>query len=152
MDPDRALSVRSGPWSPAEIQAFLDDASIPIRLATAGSYPMVQSLWFLREGEALWCATQATAVVARRLSADDRCGFEVAADAPPYRGVRGTGRVTLDAAEAHRVLPLLIAKYLGPEPTALSARLLAGLENEVAIRIDHLCVSTWDYTARMTAP
>jgi hypothetical protein len=106
MSSEPVFAVRSGPWSPDAIADFLDRSAIPIRLASAGKhFPMVQSLWFLHERGALWCCTQDDSVLAQRLRADRRCGFEVAADAAPYRGVRGTGHATLVPDAAGSVLP-----------------------------------------------
>lgn len=143
------IVVRSGPWDLATVQDFLARTVIPVRLASQGSFPMVQSLWFLPEGDCLWCATQQDSVLARRLAKDDRCGFEVSADAPPYRGVRGTGRARLDSGAAAQVLPRLIDRYQGPERTPLGDWLLSRLDTEVAIRIDGLAVTSWDYSTRM---
>ena len=143
------LEVRSGPWSPDRVRAHLRDARIPLRLATNGEFPLVQSLWFLLDEDALWCATQADAVVVRRVTRDARCGFEVSADQPPYRGVRGTGRAQIVPDAGREVLPRLIARYLGDEPTDLSRWLLSRLDREVAIRIDDLSVTSWDYSGRM---
>jgi hypothetical protein len=143
------MTIRSGPWSPAQITEYLQGMRIPIRLASQGAYPIVQSLWFLHEDDALWCATQTDSVLAARLRASDHCGFEVSADSPPYRGVRGTGHATLIPEAAAEVLPRLIHRYLGDEPSSLAAWLLSRLDQEVAVRIDGLAVSTWDYSARM---
>ena len=87
------LTVRSGPWPAAEIEAYLASATIPVRLASNGrTYPLVQSLWFRYEKGALWCCTRADSVLVRRLLRDRHCAFEVSADLPPYRGVRGRGK------------------------------------------------------------
>lgn len=143
------FEVRSGPWSADRVREHLQGIRIPIRLASSGSFPLVQSLWFLFEDDVVWCATQADSVVARRLARDPRCGFEVSADQPPYRGVRGTGRAALDASAAADVLPRLIERYLGSEPNDLARWLLSRLDSEVAIRIDDLAVTSWDYSGRM---
>ena len=144
------MITRSGPWGPAEVGSFLADAVIPVRIATIGATgPLVQSLWFLYVDESLWCATQAEALVVRRLRADPRCGFEVAADSPPYRGVRGRGRVDIDTDAAAHVLPRLIERYLGEERTSLGDWLMSRLDTEVALRIHDLTVSSWDYSERM---
>jgi hypothetical protein len=145
----KAMVIRSGPWSAAEITDYLDSATIPIRLASQGTYPLVQSLWFLHDHGALWCATQAESVLVRRLRASDHCGFEVSADSPPYRGVRGTGHAIVIPEAASTVLPRLIDRYLGHESTTLADWLMSRLDREVAIRIDRLAVATWDYSARM---
>ena len=143
-------TVRSGPWSPDAINEFLTGATIPIRLASVGKhFPLVQSLWFLYDDDALWCCTQADSVLASRLHRDNHVGFEVSADEPPYRGVRGKGRVHFEEGAADSVLPRLVQKYLGSEPTDFSKWLLSRLDSEVAIRITDLSVSSWDYSPRM---
>ena len=144
------MKVRSGPWDLTVIEAFLDGATIPIRLASQGAgFPLVQSLWFLREGAALWCATKADSVLARRLSLDGRCGFEVSADEPPYCGVRGTAVAALLPERAADVLSRLIERY-DQSGTSLAGWLLNRLEDEVAIRLDGLTVTSWDYSGRMS--
>ena len=143
------LDLRSGPWSADAVRAHLRESAIPLRLASSGRFPLVQSLWFLFEDDALWCATQTDSIVARRLARDPRCGWEVAADLPPYRGVRGSGHATLVAEAAGEVLPRLIRRYLGDGESALGTWLLSRLDTEIAIRINGLRVTSWDYTPRM---
>jgi nitroimidazol reductase NimA-like FMN-containing flavoprotein (pyridoxamine 5'-phosphate oxidase superfamily) len=143
-------TVRSGPWSPDTIAEYLSATAIPIRLASVGKhFPLVQSLWFLYDDDSLWCCTQADSVLAKRLHRDNHVGFEISADAPPYRGVRGKGRVQFEEGAAPTVLPRLVEKYLGAEPTDFSTWLLSRMDNEVAIRITDLSVSSWDYSSRM---
>lgn len=146
MDP---FKVRSGPWSADQIDAHLRSATIPIRLASCGIYPLVQSLWFTFDGTALWCATPHDSVLSKRLSRANGVGFEVAADAPPYLGVRGTGHAQLLPLDAATVLPQLIDKYLNDQTSPLAKWLLSRLDEEVAIRIDCLTVTSWDYSSRM---
>ena len=150
MSPGQPIAVRSGPWTADAIATFLDASVIPIRLATSGMhFPLVQSLWFLHEANALWCCTQAESVLALRLRAEGPCGFEVSGDDPPYRGVRGTGYATLDESSAATMLPRLIARYVGTGQSPLADWLLSRIESEVAVRIDGLTVTSWDYSARM---
>ena len=144
------MEITSGPWDRSQIQAFLDDTVIPIRIASAGrTSPLVQSLWFLYDEDALWCASQVDSVLTRRLHADPRCGFEIAGDLPPYRGVRGSGRAELLPERAATVLPRLISRYLGDEPSPLASWLLSRVDSEVAIRISDLRVTSYDFTSRM---
>lgn len=148
-----SVEIRSGPWDLAAIESFLDSAVIPLRLATQGSsWPLVQSLWFLFDGSALWCCTQRDSVVAKRLRKTPQCAFEIAADAPPYRGVRGRGIAALDPEPAADLLERLIARYLAGRDSSLAAWLRARVADEVAIRIDTLAVTSWDYSARMKRP
>ena len=144
------MEIASGPWDRSQIDAFLDEAVIPIRLASAGrTSPLVQSLWFLRDGDSLWCCTQREAVLTRRLTRDPQCGFEVSGDQPPYRGVRGSAKAEIVAERAGDVLPRLIARYLGDSPGPLAEWLLSRLDREVAIRLHGMRVTTFDFTSRM---
>jgi hypothetical protein len=146
-----SITITSGPWDLTQIRAFLDAAVIPIRLASAGSPgPTVQSLWFLPQADMLWCCTQRDALVVRRLKADPNCGFEIAADHPPYRGVRGHGRAAVKPHQAGEVLPRLLARYAIPEQSSLATWLLSRLDDEVAIAITDLAVTSWDYAERMS--
>ena len=145
------VHLRSGPWSVGEVEAYLTTTVIPIRLATNGSsgWPLVQSVWFLYDDAALWCATQSDAVLARRLRRDPRCAFEVAGDQPPYAGVRGTGTAELRHDGVEPLLRRLIDRYLDDTSSSLASWLLSRVDDEVAIRIGDLRVSSWDYGARM---
>lgn len=148
-----SVEIRSGPWDLVAIEGYLDSAVIPLRLATKGSsWPLVQSLWFLLDGSALWCCTQHDSVVAKRLRKSPECAFEIAADTPPYRGVRGRGIASLDPEPAGDLLERLIARYLAGRDSSLAAWLRAQVADEVAIRIDTLSVSSWDYSSRMNRP
>ena len=149
MTPDGGLQIRSGPWDAQVVSEFLSGTVIPVRLATSGQFPLVQSLWFAMIDQCLWCATQADSLLARRLERDPRVGFEVAPDAPPYHGVRGSGVATVWPDEAPRILPQLLDRYGIPRDGSLGTWLLSRLESEIAIRIELLAVSSWDYRARM---
>lgn len=143
------MTIRSGPWQQDEVRAYLAAAVIPIRVATAGrDGPLVQSLWFIAQADGLWCATQADAVVVRRMQRDPRVGWEVSGDDPPYRGVRGQGQAVI-VEEAEPILRALIDRY-GQAGTPLAAWLLGRVAAEVAIQITDLTVTSWDFAARMT--
>lgn len=145
------VEIRSGPWDLSGIRAFLESAVIPMRLATNGSVgPMVQSLWFLFDESALWCCTQRDSVVAKRLRSDPRCGFEIAGDNPPYRGVRGKGDASMDAGLAAELLERLLRRYDVASNSPLASWLQSRVADELAIRIDSLVVSSWDYSSRMS--
>lgn len=145
--------IASGPWDEARIIDFLDTTIIPIRLATNGSSgPLVQSLWFAPRGLELWCCTQKTSLLTKRIERDDRVGFEVAADTPPYRGVRGTGVAHLVDTGVEATLRTLIERYQGAERTELSDWLVSRVDSEVAIRIEPRTISSWDFSHRMTKP
>lgn len=147
------MHIGAGPWDRQAVEAFLSTSVIPLRVASIGADgPLVQSIWFVYDDDALWGCTQAEAVLARRLAREPRCGFEVAADDPPYRGVRGQGTVTILPDRAADVLPRLLERYQGTTRTGLGTWLLSRLDSEVALRISDLRVTSYDYSRRMTAP
>lgn len=131
---------------------FLRAARVPLRLGILDEDggPRVLSLWYLWRDGALWCATSPKAWVVERLRADPRCGFEVAGDSPPYRGVRGRGRATLDPVCGEAILGALIDRYLGTRESRFARWLLARSVGEIAIRIAPEKLSHWDYSRRMS--
>lgn len=140
-----------GPWSHDQIERFLAETRVPLRLACnrASGYPLLASLWYVPLEGRLWCATQKTASVGSLLARDPRCAFEVADDRPPYRGVRGKALARLDDSRGEEILRLLIARYLGESESRLSSWLLARVESETAIAIEPQSLLSWDYTGRM---
>jgi uncharacterized pyridoxamine 5'-phosphate oxidase family protein len=150
MENNRALKLISGPWDEDSVRQFIASTIIPIRLATNGkTNPLVQSLWFLFADDAIWCCTQNDAVVAKRLRKDPNCAFEISADQPPYRGIRGSGRAELIAPAAGELLPKLLDRYSIAGNSQLATWLLARVDQEVAVRIDNLVITSWDYSSRM---
>ena len=141
----------SGPWSRSEAHAFLDASSIPMRLAanTSSGFPVVLSLWFLRDGDDLLAAVHRDSRIARRLEADRRCAFEIASNDPPYRGVRGQANAERLSDGAERLLRTLLTRYLGSTDSKLGAFLLSRANEELVIRLRPRTMSSWDYTDRM---
>ncbi|MBM4245963.1 MAG: pyridoxamine 5'-phosphate oxidase family protein [Deltaproteobacteria bacterium] len=141
-----------GVWDAERSGVHLEQTVVPLRLAssTPDGCPLVVSLWFLWRDGALWCATQRSSRVASCIAREPRCGFEVAGDTPPYRGVRGQGRAEIVAERAEVILRALLRRYRGTEDDPLGRRLLSRLDNEVAIRIAPHWITSWDFTLRMS--
>jgi hypothetical protein len=130
---------------------YLRHVAIPMRLSciSTSGWPVVLSLWYLYSKGRLYCATQKTARVIQNLQRDSRCAFEIAADQPPYCGVRGQGIATIDPHSGVKVLERLLVRYLGGTDNPLANRLLAASQDEVAIIVEPVKVFTWDYSDRM---
>ncbi len=141
----------SGPFAFEEVKAFLDESVMPLRLGIVArsGWPVVVSLWFMRAGEELLCATQASSPIVAAVAHDDRCAFEVAGCEPPYRGVRGRATVTVEDDVELRTLRQLVVRYLGSADDAFAAWLLGRTAPEVVLRLDPVELSSWDYTTRM---
>lgn len=140
-----------GPWSSSRIETFVTETVIPMRLSCVAStgYPLVTSLWFLWQDDYFWCAVQAHSRVAAHCRRNNRCGFEIAGDQPPYRGVRGLADVAIVPEAGERVLRGCIARYLGDEQSDLAQWLLGRVSTEVALRIEPRRIFSWDYSGRM---
>jgi nitroimidazol reductase NimA-like FMN-containing flavoprotein (pyridoxamine 5'-phosphate oxidase superfamily) len=141
----------AGVWTEKQVAAFLEGAVIPLRLAVrdeAGD-PLVLSVWFLADAGCLWCATNRNARLIRYLEREPRCGFEIAADAPPYRGVRGQGRASLHPEQGEAILRRLLERYAIDPASGLARMLIAKAEQEVAIRITPERLTSWDFSRRM---
>ena len=146
-----SLVKKSSAWDRQSIDAFLQSTVIPIRLACADTegVPLICSLWYLYDDGAIWCATQQSSAIVRLLDDKRQCGFEVAPEAMPYRGVRGQGNVTLLLAEGEAVLLRLIDRYLGTRDSEFAQWLVKRVATEVAIKIQPDWFTSWDFGRRM---
>ena len=136
----------------------LTNSKIPIRLAcmSISDWPIVVSLWYTYLNEKVYCATQNTAKVVKYLRKNPKCGFEIAGDSFPYRGVRGYGKASIVENKGEEILRMLIQKYLTGKETTISSlklyKLLLSkehLQNEVAIEIIPAAMFKWNYKKRM---
>ena len=134
-----------------KIESMINDTRIPIRLAcitNAGS-PIVVSLWYTVIDDKIFCATQKKAKIISHIKNNPMVGFEIATDSPPYRGVRGHGKVKVIDGMGKEILEILINKYLGKKISTLSEFLRTNSENETAIEITPDKIITYDYSKRM---
>lgn len=135
-----------------ELKTYLNVTRIPMRLAcaTQTGWPMVVSLWYLYQDGQLFCATQKTSRVVSYLQHDPRCAFEIAADLPPYCGVRGQAMARIEDDLGVLVLERLLDRYLGGLDNNLARGLLSNSHNEVAIVLEPVQIYRWDFSNRMT--
>ena len=137
-------------WPADQIAAYLGEQRTPLRLSVIHrDAPLICSLWYAYEDGRLWCATQADALVARAVGSETACGFEVANNDPPYRGIRGQGRVRLHEQGGLDMLERLVRRYLGSTDTSFARWLLNRDDPEVALSIEPDWITAWDYGARM---
>lgn len=87
----------SGPGTLSEIEGFLDDITVPLRLAANSpeGWPVIASLWFEYHDGAFYCASKKHSRIVKLLQKKLQTGFEGVAEKPPYSGVRGQGVAVL---------------------------------------------------------
>lgn len=131
-------------WSQDAIVVYLQQIQIPLRLAsvTSSGWPLVISLWYLYENGRFYCASQKTAKIVAHLKREPRCAFEVAADEPPYRGVRGQGKAVIILERGAEMLSRLLERYLQSAASPFAQWLLTRSRQEVAIEIEPVAVTT----------
>lgn len=133
------------------IQNYLQAIKIPLRLSCVdeAGWPVVLSLWFLYEDGSFYCATPERAKLVSYLRREPRCAFEVAADEPPYCGVRGRAVATIDLETGWQILERLLVRYIGGTDNPLAETLLSRDDPEVAIRLEPQTFHTWNFSQRM---
>ncbi|MFX0114343.1 MAG: pyridoxamine 5'-phosphate oxidase family protein [Candidatus Hodarchaeota archaeon] len=134
-----------------ETERYLKEVQIPLRLscATESGWPVVLSLWYVYMDGKIYCATVETAKVVEYLRKEPRCAFEVAADEPPYCGIRGQARATIIKPRGVEILKMLLERYLGGSNSSLAKKLLKEGRSEVAIELQPVNYTIWDFTDRM---
>jgi hypothetical protein len=144
--------ANSSDWSEAQIASFLTETTIPIRLAVQdGDYPTICSVWYAYSASqtAIYCVSHQSSYLVKRLRETGRCGFEVAPNDPPYRGVRGKALVEIQDIDAEELLTGLIERYLGSTDSKLANWLLGRIAEEVVIELKPTWLTAWDYSGRM---
>ena len=145
------LDIR-GPWSEKDAVRFLDDARIPIRLACVGQdgFPRVVSLWYRYEQGVFYCVTHRDAKLTALLRGNEKVGFEVSPNEPPYHGVRGQGIVSLHENGGAETLSTHLHRYLGGTESPLARWLLSRAQDELLVKVTVTRMFSWDYRERMS--
>lgn len=123
---------------------------VPLRLAVRLKQGLrIVPLWFEYREDRFWCASQADSLCVRALLRDPHCAFDLSTNEMPYRGLRGEARVTCLPEAGAMQLDRLLQRYLGGLESPLAKRLRKSNEREVALVIEPVRLSHWDYAARM---
>lgn len=134
-----------------ELVRRLESSITPLRIAcnTQEGFPLIVPLWFIFENGSFYSITYRNAKLLSHLWDDNRVGFEVANNEPPYAGVRGRGKVALLEGEGDRWLPRLLQRYRINPQSQLARSLTARVDDEITIRLTPVHMSGWDYSQRM---
>ena len=129
----------------------LSSLEIPIRLSCIkpNGIPLVISLWYTCNNGKILCASQKSSRLIQYLTKNPICGFEIAADVPPYKGTRGEGIVRLIQEDREEVLLELIMKYLKNQDSDFARHLMRKASTEMLIEITPTKIFSYDYSDRM---
>jgi hypothetical protein len=83
------------------------------------------------------------------LEQDARCAFEIASDQMPYCGIRGQAKVEILPERGDEILKRLLTRYLGGLENPLAQKLLNRSEPEVALALQPINLSSWNFKGRM---
>lgn len=143
------ISAKSD-WNKTQIESFLLDTRVPVRIAVMdGEYPLICSVWFEYGAGQIVCVSHKDSKLAQLLQQEKRCGFEIAANEPPYRGIRGKADVLISQDGVEARLNRLIERYLGDTNQSLADWLLGRVDDEYAFCLAPVWVTAWDYGGRM---
>jgi nitroimidazol reductase NimA-like FMN-containing flavoprotein (pyridoxamine 5'-phosphate oxidase superfamily) len=146
-----ADSETYGAWTGAEIEAFLADARIPLRLSMRGpNGALIVPVWFEYRNNSFWSCSPSDSLLVRTLRACSEIAFDVSTNDLPYRGVRGRGLARCTVSPDSSVLERLLDRYLGSTDNALSQWLLNRRGEESLIEVAMLWLTSWDFTDRMS--
>ena len=140
-----------GPWSAEEVDAYLQRSVYPIRLAcvAADGFPRVVAVWFQYASGCFYCVSHRGSKLVALLQANERVGFDVSPNEPPYCGVRGQGVARLDDLGSNATLDNLLERYLGGAESRLGNWLLSRRDEEMLITVEPSRIFSWDYQERM---
>jgi hypothetical protein len=97
----------------------------------------------------LYCVSHRESSLVALLRRNERVGFEIAPNEPPYHGVRGQGTATLQALGDDDTLRVLLQRFLGGVDSKLARWLLSRSDEEMLISIQPQRWFSWDYRERM---
>tara|TARA_B100000674_G_C37832504_1_gene911233 strand:- start:99 stop:554 length:456 start_codon:yes stop_codon:yes gene_type:complete len=143
------LSKKSA-WNRQQLKKFLDSSKIPIRVSVLdGEYPLICSVWFEYLDGKLIIVSHQESKLAKTLVRQKKCGFEIASNDPPYRGVRGKADVVSELGTSEEILRRVIQRYLGETNQRLASWLLSRVKHEMKFTLHPKWVTSWDYGERM---
>ena len=139
-----------GAWSGTEVERFLQENRIPLRLSfESRNGPIIVPLWFeYRDSRMVSCSPEESTLV-KSLKARPAVAFDVSTNDLPYRGVRGRGRAACTTATDNAQLETLLTKYLGGTDGQLAQWLLNRSGRESIIIIEPEWLTSWDFSERM---
>ena len=139
-------------FTPSIIE-YLKEINIPLRLSCLlpSGHPIVLSLWFIYEphDNTLICVSSESSKLIGYLRSNPKVGFEIASEVPPYCGIRGYGKVTLQPDHDLKLMNQLYLKYFSNKASKLFGFLNSRSTQEFQIIIKPSKIYEWNFKERM---
>ncbi len=134
----------------SEIRKFLQDGSIPLRLAMIekDGDPVIYPVWFHFEDDRIYFFTGKNSRKVGNLSRSNRVYFCIDSEGQPYKGVKGKASVAIvtQVEKAQGIAGNIIKKYLGNLNSSYAKTMIDGVKSgkEIVVELDPVYYSTWD--------
>ena len=143
-------SKKYGSWTGAEIEAFLAETLIPMRLSVqTASGSLIVPLWFEYQESRLLSCSPMDSLLVNSLRRQAEVAFDVSTNDLPYQGVRGRGIAHCETATDDVRLASLLQRYLAGTDSQLADWLLNRPGPEALIEIEISWLTSWDFSGRM---
>ncbi len=147
---DLDTSKRYGAWSVSELEEFLTETLVPVRLSFVSKNGLiVVPVWFEYCAGCLWSCSPNDSLLVNALRKNPEVAFDVSTNDIPYRGVRGRGLARCSVAPNKTVLEGLLNRYVSGTNNELARWLLARTETEALVEIEISWLTSWDFSDRM---
>ena len=149
----RAMQTVPG-LSRAEIDDFLSNSKIPLRLGTVDpdGTPVIQPVWYYYENDKLYLMSDKGSRKLKNIDRRKGVYFSVDTEAAPYKGVKGKGTANIvkDTGKAVSMVEKIVTRYLGDSNNPMGKRLVGAVRtgDEILVQITPHYYSVWDYSKR----
>jgi len=134
-----------------EIQQFLADGKIPLRLATIGGdgSPVIYPVWYHYAKDRLYLFSRKNARKMEDIVRNNTVYFSIDTETFPNKGVKGKGTAKMisDPSEGVPVVERMLEKYLGDTKSSYRKAMIESVRkgSAVVVEIRPHYYTVWDY-------
>ena len=156
----RILNASPGfgtPLTEEEVKDFLTNSKLNVHLGTVDEkgHSNIHPIWYYFDSSnnKLYTETSKSSKKTDNLRRNNTIYYCIDEPNPPYKGVRGKGKVRIHEGDINHNLPIaekIIVKYLGSLDHPVARSLIDGVKkgHSVILEITPSYYSTWDYSKR----
>ena len=139
-----------GAWTGAEIERFLAETRVPLRLSFQSKNGLlIVPIWFEYQANRFLSCSPNDSLLVKALRARPQVAFDVSTNDLPYQGVRGRGTAQCSVTSDKAALERLLHRYVASTDNNLSKWLLNRRGAEALIEVEVGWITSWDFNNRM---